>query len=90
METKQWLDKYYPNSTLFIQLPEKLIVEFKSCRINTNNSERSGRRYEVVNLENIGIANLSNGVFTILHKYLGMQKLHTSLVSRKFPVDQKQ
>ena len=43
METKQWLDKHYPNSAPSSQMVEKWIAEFKHGRTSTNDAERSGR-----------------------------------------------
>ena len=53
METKQWLDKHYPNSTPSRQMVEKWIAEFKCGRTSTNDAERSGRPNEAVSPENI-------------------------------------
>ena len=43
VETKQWLDKHYPNSAPSRQMVEKWIAEFKCGRTSTNDAERSGR-----------------------------------------------
>ena len=53
METKQWLDKHYPNSAPSRQIVEKWIAEFKRDRTSTNDAERSGRPNEAVIPENI-------------------------------------
>ena len=53
VETKQWLDKHYPNSAPSRQMVEKWIAEFKRGRTSTNDAERSGRPNEAVIPENI-------------------------------------
>ena len=53
VETKQWLDKHYPNSASSRQMVEKQIAEFKRSRTSTNDAERSGRPNEAVIPENI-------------------------------------
>ena len=53
VETKQWLDKYYPNSAPSRQMIEKWIFELKRGRTSTNDAERSGRPNEAVIPENI-------------------------------------
>ena len=53
VETKQWLDKYYPSSAPSRQTVEKWIAELKRDRTSTNNAERSGRPNEAVIPENI-------------------------------------
>jgi len=53
VETKQWLDKHYPDSAPSRQMVEKWIAEFKRGRTSTNDAERSGRPNEAVIPENI-------------------------------------
>ena len=48
VETKQWLDKHYPNSAPSRQMVEKWIAEFKRGPTSTNDAERSGRPNEAV------------------------------------------
>lgn len=110
VETKQWLDKHYPDCAPSRQMVEKWIAEFKCGRSSTNDAERSGRPNVAVIPQNItkihkmvmndrklkvhelaDIVKISDGsVFTILHDYLGMQKLCAKWVPRELTVDQKQ
>ena len=55
VETKQWLDKHYPNSAPSRQMVEMWTAEFKRGRTSTNDAERSGRPNEAVIAENIKI-----------------------------------
>lgn len=47
IQTKQWLDKCYEESSPSRQMVQKWIGEFKHGRTSTNDSERSGRPKEV-------------------------------------------
>ena len=53
VESKQWLDKHYPNSAPSRQMIEKWIAELKRGRTSTKDAERSGRPNVAVIPENI-------------------------------------
>ena len=54
VETKQWLDKHYPNSAPSRQMVEKWIAEFKRGHTSTvYDADRSGRPNDAVIPENI-------------------------------------
>ena len=54
VQAKQWLDKYYPDSTSSRQMVEKWFADFKCSRTNTDgDDERSGRPNSAVVPENI-------------------------------------
>ena len=48
VETKQWLDKHYPDCALLRQMVAKWIGELKRGRTSTDDTERSGRINEAV------------------------------------------
>ena len=53
VEAKQWLDKRYGDSARGKSTIIDWYAEFKRCRINTDNAERSGRQKWAVVPENI-------------------------------------
>jgi len=53
VQTKQWLDKCYPDSAPSRQMVEKWFGDFKRGRTNTDDAERSGRPNSAVTEENI-------------------------------------
>lgn len=53
VQTKQWLDKCYPDSAPSRQMVEKWFGDFKRGRTSTDDAERSGRPNSAVTEENI-------------------------------------
>lgn len=53
VETKKWLDKYYPDSAPGKSTVEKWFAKFQTGHMSTEDDERSGRPKEAVTNENI-------------------------------------
>ena len=109
VQTKQWLDKCYGESSPSMQMVKKWIGKFKRGRTSRNDAERSGRQKDVTAPEIIekiqdivlddpkvkvrelaAATGISIGsVVKLLHKNLGIRKLHAKWMPRLLINDQK-